>query len=245
MVDYEKSNFGEPAEFVMRTCGRCEELQQRLAASETFRNDLLDRLASADDQIEKLQDTIRTYPDSHICPMCGGPCIGCECQRDSIKAWRERATAAEKELHKRDFTPCVHCCENVQLKSKLAAAEALVVPSVCGHQARFVDWENHGRPIVCSVCEMHRLTVRFDTAEAECLRLQADLGHGRDERAKLRERLAAAEDALQSLYDWQNGCPLPSYKAGWTAAMVAAENVLRDADKRLEEQIAAKEVRSD
>jgi len=48
--------------------------------------------------------------------------------------------------------------------------------------------------------------------------------------------------ASQALYDYQNGCPLPSYRTGWTAAMVAAENVLRDADKRLEKKIAAKEV---
>lgn len=55
-------------------------------------------------------------------------------------------------------------------------------------------------------------------------------------------KLAAAEDALQALYDFQNGCPLPSYRVGWTAAMVAAENVLAAADSRLLEQIAAKEV---
>ena len=56
------------------------------------------------------------------------------------------------------------------------------------------------------------------------------------------DKLAAAEDALQALYDYQNGCPLPTYRGGWTAAMVAAENVLRDVDERLEKQIAAKEV---
>jgi len=60
--------------------------------------------------------------------------------------------------------------------------------------------------------------------------------------ATLQAKLAAAEDALQALYDYQNGCPLPTYRVGWTAAMVAAENVLRDADVRLEKQIAAKEV---
>ena len=62
---------------------------------------------------------------------------------------------------------------------------------------------------------------------------------------ELSTRLAAAEDALQALYDYQNGCPLPTYRVGWTAAMVMAENVLRDADERLEKQIAAKEVRHD
>ena len=51
---------------------------------------------------------------------------------------------------------------------------------------------------------------------------------------ELQERLAAAEDALQALYDYQNGCPLPTYRTGWTAAMVAAENVLRDADEQKE-----------
>ena len=69
------------------------------------------------------------------------------------------------------------------------------------------------------------------------------------ERDAIQAKLAASEallreavEALQALYDYQNGCPLPTYRVGWTAAMVAAENVLRDADERLEKQIAAKEV---
>jgi hypothetical protein len=40
---------------------------------------------------------------------------------------------------------------------------------------------------------------RLEAAESECLRLQADLGHGRDERAKLRQRLVAAEALLREV----------------------------------------------
>ena len=98
----------------------------------------------------------------------------------------------------------------------------------CGHDERFIDWEDHGKPIACLKCECGKLQLQCDTWEYTVANWEA--------------RLAAAEDALQALYDYQNGCPLPTYRVGWTAAMVAAENVLRDADKRLEKQIAAKEV---
>lgn len=53
------------------------------------------------------------------------------------------------------------------LRQQLAIAEALVVPSPCGHPARYVDWKNHARPIVCAVCEMHRLEQKLAAAEEE------------------------------------------------------------------------------
>lgn len=54
-----------------------------------------------------------------------------------------------------------------RLTQRLAAAEALVVPSPCGHEARFIDWENPARPIVCSVCEMYRLQERLEDDRAK------------------------------------------------------------------------------
>ena len=48
-----------------------------------------------------------------------------------------------------------------------------------------------------------------------------------EEISRLTARLTAAVDALGELYDWQNGCPLPSYTGPWTAAMQAAREVLR------------------
>lgn len=33
-------------------------------------------------------------------------------------------------------------------------------------------------------------------------------------------------DVLRSLYDYQNGCPLPQYIKQWTAAMASAKHVL-------------------
>lgn len=41
-------------------------------------------------------------------------------------------------------------------------------------------------------------------------------------RHALRETLAAARE----LYDWQNGCPLPSYEKGWGDAMKMVSEVL-------------------
>jgi len=44
--------------------------------------------------------------------------------------------------------------------------------------------------------------------------------------------ISAAPDlleALQALYDHQNGCPLPSYEEGWTRAMSATESALKKA----------------
>jgi hypothetical protein len=90
---------------------------------------------------------------------------------------------------------------------------------------------------------------RLADAEARCAQLQSTYESYSEsllneicKHTETQAKLAAAEDALQALYDFQNGCPLPSYRVGWMAAMVAAENVLAAADSRLLEQIAAKEV---
>lgn len=56
------------------------------------------KLAAAEAEIERLQDVIRTYPDSHICPSCGGPCIGCECVRRRNKELMDKLAAAEAEI---------------------------------------------------------------------------------------------------------------------------------------------------
>jgi len=37
-------------------------------------------------------------------------------------------------------------------------------------------------------------------------------------------------DALELLVDHQNGCPLPSYEAGWTRAMKLAREILDETD---------------
>jgi hypothetical protein len=46
---------------------------------------------------------------------------------------------------------------------------------------------------------------------------------------RLQTKLDAAIDALQSLFDWQNGAPLesPRWLAGWGGAMARAEKVLK------------------
>lgn len=47
-----------------------------------------------------------------------------------------------------------------------------------------------------------------------------------------REDLAEAVEALQELYDWQNGCPLPTYEKGWGNAMEMARKVLKKVEER-------------
>ena len=55
----------------------------------------------------------------------------------------------------------------------------------------------------------------------------------RDEQiVALRRDLSQAVDALQELYDWQNGCPLPTYEKGWGNAMEMARKVLKKAEAR-------------
>ena len=50
------------------------------------------------------------------------------------------------------------------------------------------------------------LRKRVTGLEAECIRLQAELGHGRDERAKLRAKLADSEALLSTAVDaWECG----------------------------------------
>ncbi len=38
----------------------------------------------------------------------------------------------------------------------------------------------------------------------------------------------ALREALQALYDVQNGCPLPKYQADWDEAMVMTERLLKE-----------------
>jgi hypothetical protein len=54
-----------------------------------------------------------------------------------------------------------------------------------------------------------------------------------EEIERLRAISAKLQDALQSLYDWQNGPPLlsPKWKDGWGTAMMAAEAALNAAEQ--------------
>lgn len=48
----------------------------------------------------------------------------------------------------------------------------------------------------------------------------------KDEREKLEARVRELEAALSELYDWQNGCPLPTWDEGWNNAMELARKAL-------------------
>jgi hypothetical protein len=49
-----------------------------------------------------------------------------------------------------------------------------------------------------------------------------------------RAHLPALVAALRNLYDWQNGCGLPSYKGQWAEAMDKAIELLRKYEPMLE-----------
>ena len=42
----------------------------------------------------------------------------------------------------------------------------------------------------------------------------------------LHEHAKALREALEELYTYQNGCPLPSYERGWNNAMQLAQQAL-------------------
>jgi DNA repair exonuclease SbcCD ATPase subunit len=60
--DYPKAPFGEPAEFTMRECGRCEELQKRLAAAETE----VARLGRCNDQLSRTHAEIINSQNANL-----------------------------------------------------------------------------------------------------------------------------------------------------------------------------------
>jgi hypothetical protein len=87
--------------------------------------------------------------------------------------WQDKHRALENAVYnsEHDIVPCVQCgCK--------------IVAPLLADSPRCKDCRE-GVPLV--------------DIEAECRRLQAELGHGRDERAKLRERLAAAEARISEL----------------------------------------------
>ena len=126
--------------------------------------------------------------------------------------------------------------EAIRQAREACYGDANVGNTIEGDYGKWDDWRDMIEEVVERSCE--RLSHAEAEREAWCASYHAAQSDVRSVEAKL----AAAEDALQALYDYQNGCPLPTYRVGWTAAMVMAENVLRDADERLEKQIAAKEV---
>jgi hypothetical protein len=59
--------------------------------------------------------------------------------------------------------------ENVRLAKRLADSRPAYGTAPCGHDERFVDWEDHSRPIRCTVCEIERLEVLAAGFELQCL----------------------------------------------------------------------------
>jgi hypothetical protein len=57
-------------------------------------------------------------------------------------------------------------------------------------------------------------------SEQEIDQLKSQLAIMTAERDRLKK-------ALEELYAYQNGCPLPSYEQGWNAAMTLAQDALR------------------
>jgi hypothetical protein len=59
-----------------------------------------------------------------------------------------------------------------------------------------------------------------------------DAHEAADEIVRLRRLVDESVEALQELYDWQNGPPLISWKDLWQGAMAKSEAVLKQASIR-------------
>lgn len=69
----------------------------------------------------------------------------------------------------------------------------------------------------------------IESHKTEIARLKNELSHWTFERFnQLGAENKTLREALQLLYDTQNGCPLPKYEADWTRAMELAEQVLKE-----------------
>jgi hypothetical protein len=55
--------------------------------------------------------------------------------------------------------------EVVQLLNKQLDSRPAYGTAPCGHDERFCEWEDHGKPITCTVCEIARLAQRLAAAE--------------------------------------------------------------------------------
>lgn len=71
--------------------------------------------------------------------------------------------------------------------------------SPCGHSERFVDWEDHSQPIVCTLCEIARLTERLVADETDNHRLVKTVAFQSKEWKKDIAKLATAEARYEQL----------------------------------------------
>lgn len=79
---------------------------------------------------------------------------------------------------------------------------------------------------VSSAMEAVMVAAWLNERDTKIDRLTAELAAEREAREAVVADNAVLLDALQQLYDHQNGCPLPKYEEGWNAAMALAQNCL-------------------
>lgn len=81
----------------------------------------------------------------------------------------------------------------------------------------------------CSRSHPHEEMNRVCELKTDIARLKNEMSHWTWVRFKqLEEENSRLREALQLLYDVQNGCPLPKYQADWDRAMELTEKLLKE-----------------
>lgn len=60
--------------------------------------------------------------------------------------------------------------QKIRIRELQAEINSLKQLGPCGHPQRFIHWEDHSQPIVCTLCEIKRLRKQL----ADCQRIWED-----------------------------------------------------------------------
>lgn len=133
--------------------------------------------------------------------------LGCRmaaCQRIADHDQAQRAVIAEL---KQQIVDCLKLNE---------ADKAVVSKVVLKHSKTAIE-------------QIEQQAKEIESHKTEIARLKNELSHRTFERFnQLGAENKTLREALQLLYDCQNGCPLPKYEADWNRAMKLAEQVLKE-----------------
>lgn len=114
---------------------------------------------------------------------------------------------SREDEERRNCQRCDHyrgyVCAEHREPSYESMKEALSGVAPCGHENRFVEWEDHSKPISCVVCEIESVRQRLAAAEAAIKAQEEEAARTHDawgeEVNDYATRLAAAEATIERL----------------------------------------------